>query len=154
MRTAPTIMSKEQPRPTHPTILLLDDDEEILKLLDKSLAQLPCRIVAVGSGLDALREIFKAYKAGKPFVGLVLDCALPNFDGFTIAKIVRTAEESGLGPRTKIAFFTAFGDTVERSTLLQEVGADAYWRKPEDVVELPRMITEWLKNEITNSCRV
>jgi hypothetical protein len=49
------------------------------------------------AGLDAAVAIFEAYKAEEPFAALILDCALPRLDGFTLAKIVRIAEGGGPG---------------------------------------------------------
>ena len=100
-------------------ILILDDDTDIIALL-----------------VQAFRPL--------PFDALVMDCALPRLDGFTIAKIVRLAETTGVSKRTKIGYFTAFPKTVEQSTLLEEVGAQAYWRKPEDTGNLPTLISLWL----------
>jgi CheY-like chemotaxis protein len=128
-------------------LLILDDFEDTAELLTARLASDTCETVKATSGLQALKEIFTGYRQGKPFAALLLDCALPHFDGFTIARIVRTAEESGLGPRAKIAFITAYGETVESSTLLQEVGADAYWRKPDDFEVLPTLVEQWLANK-------
>jgi DNA-binding response OmpR family regulator len=126
-------------------ILILDDDAETLALLATRLADEPYSFEFVGSGCAAVSAIFEAYDLGDPFDAMILDCALPRLDGFTIARIVRLAETTEVAPRARIGFFTAFTQTVEQSTLLAEVGADAYWRKPEDVVELPQRMAEWLR---------
>jgi DNA-binding response OmpR family regulator len=71
-----------------------------------------------------------AYRDGLPFDALILDCALPYVDGFAVARVVRCAEaQSEVFPRARVAFFTAFDKTVEKTTLLADVGADAYWPK-------------------------
>jgi len=126
-------------------ILLLDDDEATAQMLEIAFASMPYNATVVTSGIDALIKIFEAYKSGEPFDALILDCALPRFDGFTIARIVRIAERTGISPRAKIGYFTAFAKTVEQSTLLEEVGAEAYWRKPEDSANLPQLISLWLQ---------
>lgn len=126
-------------------ILLLDDDHDTADLLRIAFSSMPYEATVVSSGLDALILIFEAYRAGEPFAALVLDCALPYFDGFTIARMVRMAEGTGITPRAKIGYFTAFSKTVEQSTLLEEVGAEAYWRKPEDSANLPTLIDLWLE---------
>ncbi|PYS67133.1 MAG: hypothetical protein DMF69_23990 [Acidobacteria bacterium] len=128
----------------HQKLLILDDDEEIVALLAQAFRSLPFDIVFVTSGVEAVIAIFEAYSEEKPFDALVMDCALPRLDGFTIAKIVRLAETTGVSKRTKIGYFTAFPKTVEQSTLLEEVGAQAYWRKPEDTGNLPTLISLWL----------
>lgn len=133
-------------------ILILDDDTDVIALLAKAFRGLPYETVFVTSGVDAVQVIFEAYAEKKPFDALIMDCALPHLDGFTIAKIVRLAEETGVSKRAKIGYFTAFAQTVEQSTLLNEVGAEAYWRKPEDTVNLPALIHRWLdQNSATRS---
>jgi DNA-binding response OmpR family regulator len=131
--------------PHRPKILLLDDDESTAGLLALAFARMPYEARVVTSGLDALIAIFEAYRTGEPFNALVLDCALPHFDGFTIARIVRLAEKTDVSRRARIAFFTGYDKDVERTTLLEEVGAEAYWQKPNDVANLPELIRLWLE---------
>ncbi len=132
-----------------PRALILDDEPDTIALLRSSFRGMPYETVLVERGIDALAAIFEAYKAGRPFAALVLDCALPHVDGFTIARIVRMIERTELVSKPmKIGFFTAYAETVEQSTLLQEVGADAYWRKPDDIIDLPFLIASWLKVEV------
>lgn len=123
-------------------LLILDDDEDILPMLVESLSAF--EVHAYNRGLDALIAVLESYRDGTPFDCLLLDCALPHFDGFTVTKIIRIAESTGIAKRAKVAVITAYPKTVEQSTLFEESGADMYWRKPEDVVELPRLIGEWL----------
>ena len=128
-------------------LLILDDDPEIISLLERGMRELPHEAVFATSGIEAAILIFEAYNEGKPFNALIMDCALPRLDGFTLARIVRVAESAGLSKRTKIGYFTAFQQTVEQSTLLQEVGAEAYWTKPEDTGNLPTLIALWLEGK-------
>jgi len=136
-----------------PRALVLDDEPETVELLRTSLGAMPFETVLVERGIDALIAIFEGFRDERPFAVLVLDCALPHVDGFTVAKIVRMIEATKLSTQqqAKIGFFTAFPEDVERSTLLQSVQADAYWRKPEDVNELPFLIASWLKVEVRNT---
>lgn len=130
-------------------VLILDDDETTLGLLRIAFGKMPFETVLVDRGIDALVAIFEAYRDDRPFDILVLDCALPRIDGFTVAKMVRLLETTDITfRRAKIGFFSAFSETVEQSTLLAEVGAEAYWRKPEDVTDLPYLVASWLKIEI------
>ncbi len=131
--------------PPRPKVLLLDDNHETAEMLKMAFQSMPFEAVVVESGLQAVIEIFEAYDANEPFSALVLDCALPRFDGFTIARIVRLAEKTGVGPRAKIGYFTAYPKTVEQSTMVEEVGAEAYWRKPEDSAHLPMLVRMWLE---------
>lgn len=129
-----------------PKILILDDEPDVLGQLAIALRDAPFDVVFSASGLDTLITIFEAYAEGNPFDALVLDLSLPRFDGFTIARIVRIAEVTGISSRAKIAYFSGHMKTVEQTTMLEEVGAEAYWRKPEDVPNLPTLIRLWLEN--------
>src|SRR5689334_14027146 len=94
--------------PTRPKVLILDDELEVIELLAKSFRSQPFDAEFCKSGLEALIRIFEAYEANEPFDALILDCALPRFDGFTIARIVRLAERTGISKPAKIGYFTAF----------------------------------------------
>lgn len=130
-------------------VLLVDDEPETLELLKMRLANAPFHATFCETGIEAIYQIFKAFRRRWCYDVLVLDCAMPHFDAFTIAKIVRLAEKTDIVPgcRSKIAVFTAFPETVEQSTLVAESGIDKYWRKPHDIVELGRYIAEWLKED-------
>jgi CheY-like chemotaxis protein len=129
--------------------LILDDDESTLEMLAAAVVKFPFEVVFASRGIDALIAIFEGYRDELPFSVLVLDCALPLVDGFTVAKAVRLLEKSDITTgRARIGFFTAYPESVERSTLLQEVEAEAYWRKPDDAAELPEVIASWLKLEV------
>jgi len=128
-------------------VLILDDNRDTLDLLQTSLSEV-CDVCAFDRGIDALIKILTGYRDGWQFDALVLDCALPYIDGFTIARTVRQIEETGIAKQqTKIGFFTAYTQTVEQSTLLAEVKADRYFRKPEDMGQLPELISAWLREE-------
>lgn len=120
-------------------ILVLDDEPDVLEMLPALLGD-DFAVTTFDRGLDALIAILERMRAGHSFDLLILDCALPHFDGFTIAKIVRMAEATGIVDcPCKIAAFTAYQDTVDQTTLVERSGIDAYWKKVEDVNNLPEM---------------
>ena len=132
-------------------ILLLEDDDDTLALLNHTLSA-HFEVTSFSRGIDAIVEIFKGYRDGFQYDALVLDCALPYFDGFTIARMVRAAEKTEIVNKpVKIGFFTAYTKTVEQSSLLQEVRADRYFRKPEDIARLPELIVEWLAPKVSHA---
>jgi DNA-binding response OmpR family regulator len=132
-------------------ILLLEDDEDTLALLNQTLSE-HFEVTSFSRGIDAIVEIFKGYRDGFHYDALVLDCALPYFDGFTIARMVRAAEKTEIVNKpVKIGFFTAYPKTVESSSLLEEVRADRYFRKPEEIARLPELIVEWLAPEVAHA---
>lgn len=137
VRVTPSIMMTQR-------LLILDDDADILQLLKHSLSGY--EVHAFSRGVDAAIAVLEALRDGNQFDCLLLDCALPHFDGFTVTKIARLAEATGMSnKRIKIAVFTAYAQTVENSTLIEESGADKYWRKPDDICDLPRLLSEWFE---------
>ncbi len=130
-----------------PRVMVVDDDEATLDMMRAAFAGCPFDAEFRASGVEAMALLFNTLAAGDFFDAYVFDCALPHFDGFTMARIVRLAEKTGICPAAKVAFFTAFPQTVERSTLVEESGASLYIRKPEDAGALPRILTDWLMRE-------
>ena len=130
-----------------PRILVVDDDETALAMMRVAFRDRPFEAEFCGSGVDAMALLFAELAAGRHFDAYLFDCALPHFDGFTMAQIVRLAEKTGICPRGKIAFFTAYPKTVERTTLVEESGGDLYLRKPEDAALLPETVAAWLLRE-------
>lgn len=129
-------------------LLVLEDEEDTRKLLEMSLSREGFDVECHGSSISALCAFLDAFGSGKPFEALILDCAIADFDGFTVAKTVRLWEANSRKlQRTKIAFYTAYSKTVEQSTLLDEVGADAYFRKPSDSDRLPQLVADWLRKQ-------
>lgn len=132
---------------TQRRLLILDDEPDILAALAISLAQ-DFQVAGFERGLEAVIAIFQAYKDQQPFEIILLDCALPHFDGFTITKIVRLAEETGIARKAKVALFTGYSEIVEGSPLLKNSGADRYFRKPNDMQILPRLLREWIECDV------
>jgi DNA-binding response OmpR family regulator len=129
---------------TTPRVLVVDDDETMLSMLRVSLAGRPFEAVFCDSGLLAMALFMSEVAEGRCFQAFLFDCALPHFDGFTMTRLVRLVEQTGVCPRATVAVFTAYTKTVERSTLFEESGADFYLRKPEDVNDVPGLVESWV----------
>jgi CheY-like chemotaxis protein len=123
-----------------PTLLIVDDEDEIRDLLTVLLQRLPVQLYLVSSGREAL-SIFR----DKNIDGVLLDCALPGMDGFAIAEKIREMEQSKMRPPVRLGFMTGRSNLVGKTTLLQEVQASLYLRKPEDMTtDACRKIAAWL----------
>ena len=125
-------------------VLILDDNLDTLELLRIRFEGVPYRVDFFSASVEAMIAILQGYLDYDPYTILVLDCALPKIDGFTVAKCVRMWEGTNVSCRSKIAFFTSYSGLVESSTLLAEVHADQYWRKPDQMLVLPDLIAKWL----------
>ena len=106
------------------TILLVDDEESIQKLLTYPLERDGHRVVQARDGEEALE------KFREEAVDLVLlDLALPKLDGLEICRRIRS--ESSV----PILMLTARDDEIDK-VLGLEIGADDYITKPFSIREL------------------
>jgi DNA-binding response OmpR family regulator len=110
-----------------PRLLLVDDDRLLLRSLEKLFAaeQYFCRTAQTAA--DALHILETEGEAA--FDLLVLDVGLPDMDGLTACRKVRSRH------RLPIVMLTARSEVVDRVAGL-EVGADDYVAKPFDPREL------------------
>ncbi|MDW7671329.1 MAG: response regulator transcription factor [Bacillota bacterium] len=112
---------------TPKTILVVDDEENILELLKFNLGKAGFRVITSDTGADTLMLL-----ENDPVDLLVLDLMLPDVDGIEICKRIRNSEKfSGL----PIIMLTAKSEEIDRILGL-ELGADDYITKPFSVKEL------------------
>ena len=103
------------------TILVVDDDREIARLVRAYLEQAGFRAVCANDGASALRTL----RSERPDL-LVLDLMLPDRDGLDIARALRADPATAAIP---IIMLTARVDDTDRIVGL-ELGADDYITKP------------------------
>jgi two-component system response regulator MprA len=107
------------------TVLIVDDDTKLLKMLQRTLLYEGFRVFSATNGNEALAEAL----AHRPDV-VVLDWMMPGLDGLGVLARLRTA-----GDRTLILMLTA-RDAVESRVEGLESGADDYLVKPFAPAEL------------------
>jgi DNA-binding response OmpR family regulator len=100
------------------TILVVDDEPQILRLVRDYLEHAGLKVLTAADGASAL----KAVRTGKPDL-VVLDLGLPNLDGLDVARGLR---KDGVVP---IIMLTARAGEADRVAGL-ELGADDYVTKP------------------------
>lgn len=103
------------------TILVVDDEEDILELIQYNLAREGYRITGATSGEQALNKV-----RSKSFDLIVLDLMLPGIDGLEVAKTLKKNKKTKDIP---IVMLTAKGEEADVVTGL-ELGADDYITKP------------------------
>jgi len=106
------------------TILVVDDEPNILELAKLYLEQEGYRVEGVGNGNDALLKLSSA----KPSL-IVLDLMLPDIDGFEVCRQIRKKSD------IPILMLTARKEDVDKIVGL-ELGADDYLTKPFNPREL------------------
>jgi two-component system, OmpR family, response regulator MprA len=107
------------------TVLIVDDDPKLLKMLQRTLAYEGFRVLSATNGNEALAEV----QAHRPDV-VVLDWLMPGLDGLGVLERLRAA-----GDRTLVLMLTA-RDAVEHRVEGLESGADDYLVKPFAPAEL------------------
>lgn len=115
------------------SILIVDDDDELLNLLRDFLQRHGYSVETARSGVD-MDERMQA----RSFDLLILDVMLPGEDGLSLCR--RTRARSGIS----IIMLTAVTETTDRIIGL-ELGADDYLSKPFDARELLARIRALLR---------
>jgi pilus assembly protein CpaE len=111
-----------------PSILVVDDDPNVQRLLSYTLRQEGFEVGVVADGAEALR----AWEASRPAL-ILLDVMLPKLDGYAVAQRIR--EDEAGASHTPIIMLTAEGDVEQRVRGLR-AGADDYLMKPFHPAEL------------------
>src|SRR3954469_2428835 len=119
--------------PDSSTILLVDDEDSVQKLLTYPLERDGFRVVQARDGDQALRLF-----GDEPVDLVVLDLMLPKLDGLEVCKRLRA------GSDVPIIMLTARGEGVEK-VLGLELGADAYITKPFSIREFRSRVRALLR---------
>lgn len=118
-----------------PTVLVVDDDPEIVAMLSARLATRGFRVLTAADGNEALVEA----RRSRPAL-MVLDVMMPHKTGWEVA---RALKQDPVTEGIKIVMLTAIGEQMNEMTS-PLYGADAYFDKPFDFGALERAIVELL----------
>ncbi len=105
-------------------ILVIDDDELIRTMVRHFLEHDQYTVVTASNGTAGIEK----YDVEKPDL-VVLDIAMPEVNGFEVAKQIRAIQQRDSRPRTPIIFLTAYARSFFLSTG-DEAGADSFLTKP------------------------
>ena len=121
-----------------PTILIVEDETDIIELLKFRLARLGCNFLEAHDGVHALTQA----REFKPNL-ILLDILLPDLDGLSVCDILRRQPAT---KKTPIIFMSALSGDVTRRTAAMN-GQD-FFTKPFDWDRLEKRIPELLNSEI------
>jgi PleD family two-component response regulator len=122
--------------PTSGTILIIDDDVELLELLERFLCEYGYQILITADPQEGIKILEE-----EEIDLILLDLVLPQTDGFSLLKKIRECDF-----QQSIIFLSA-KDEVETKVKGLELGADDYITKPFDVKELKARIERVLEKQ-------
>lgn len=118
------------------TILVADDDVEILGLITRHLRTLNVRILEASDGEEALKVV----RRERPNL-VILDVMMPGMTGWEVCRAIR--EDDALG-NTGVIMLTGIGERLNEMTS-PLYGADEYLDKPFEFRDLDALIERVLR---------
>jgi CheY-like chemotaxis protein/HPt (histidine-containing phosphotransfer) domain-containing protein len=117
-------------------ILVVDDNAINLKVATHMLTRLGYHADVAGNGYEAIAALERV-----PYALILMDCHMPEMDGFAATSAIRARE--GSDRHTPIIALTASALLSEREHCLR-VGMDDFLSKPMTAEALAAMLTRWL----------
>jgi len=115
-------------------VLIIDDNEQITKMISSFLDMSNHDCTVVNDGKEGL-ELIKT----KQYDSIVLDLAMPEFDGYEILDTIQREDPSQL---SKIIILTASSIPIETIRKFKELGVSSCLQKPVDIDQLLSRITD------------
>lgn len=113
---------------SHSTILIVDDDPNILELLQESLEDLSFKVLRASNGVEALKVV-----RTETVDCLITDISMPEMDG---PELIRTLQQEGR--HIPFFFITAYQDYPRENLNLYKPRAIIF--KPFDFEELALLV--------------
>jgi len=114
------------------TVLLVDDEEHMLRLLQFALKSVPVTTCALKSGPEALEML-----AAQPADLVLLDYSMPGMDGVEALRRIRAMEGGG---NIKVIMLTARDQTAIRQEAAG-LNVEAFLTKPFSPSDLARRVS-------------
>jgi len=119
-----------------PRILVIDDDENILKVVAAILKDKGYEVSVAGTGSEAIKKTQKNH-----YDLMLIDIKLPDMDGTELLTKIRDTK-----PRIRKVIVTGY-PTLQNAVAAVNKGADAYVMKPFDVESMLETVNEQLKKQ-------
>lgn len=118
-------------------VLLVDDEEQFLKVLSQRLEGRGMKVDTSTSGEDALKRV-----KGKEFDAIILDLAMPGMSGIEALKRIRSEN-----PDVQIIMLTGHG-SIEKGIEAMKAGAVDFLEKPADLNKILEKVAEAKRKRI------
>ena len=119
------------------TILVVDDEPDIVEMLEETLTEIGYEVITAQDGKDALRKV----KLLKPDL-LILDVNIPKMDGSQVALELRKNESTKTLP---VIFLTGLRSRDDCFGVEKNVGGIPTFAKPFDYEELIGKVRELIE---------
>jgi CheY-like chemotaxis protein len=118
------------------SVLVADDNAANRRIVAELLESSGMKPVLAGSGAEALTRLEEAQAANAPFALIILDCHMPEMDGFDLVEEIRHRPELAGTPIVMLTSAGQRGDAARR----RELGIAAYLTKPVNQTQLVESI--------------
>ena len=118
------------------TILIVDDDQSLRRVMEMQLEEIGCQVLAAASGREALEIL-----ASRAVPVVLTDLKMPGMSGLELLHQVRKEH-----PETAVLVITAYG-TVESAVAAMREGAYDYLTKPLDYSQLAIVVNRALEHQ-------
>ncbi|MFS4418000.1 two-component regulator propeller domain-containing protein [Maribacter sp. 2307ULW6-5] len=126
----------EAPTPKEFTLMLVEDNRELLTFLHKHFSA-DYKVITAKDGKEALLKLEKT----APDI-IISDVRMPNMDGFMLCKAVKKSKKT-----SHVPFLMLTGQTNEQDKLDGlEMGANAFMAKPFNLKELDLLVNNLLES--------
>lgn len=122
-----------------PKILLVEDNLVNLEVGETYLKHLGCEVIIACDGIEAIEMVRK-----REFDLILMDCQMPNMDGYEATKKIRSIENVTIR-NVNIIALTAHTTNQDKQKCLQ-AGMDDYMGKPYKIANLEALFHKWLNS--------
>ena len=119
-------------------ILLVEDNSTNQKVALAMLEKLGPRAEVAANGLEAVQAL-----ARSRYDLVLMDCQMPEMDGFSATRMVRSGTAGAIDPRVPIIAMTANAQQGDKQRCL-DAGMDDYIAKPVQLKDLAAAIGRWM----------
>jgi signal transduction histidine kinase/predicted metal-dependent phosphoesterase TrpH len=137
-----TLEEKDMDATVEATILIVDDERDLVEMLAYNLGKRGYRVIRAYDGFEAWEKI----EPERPDL-LILDLMMPNLDGWELCKMIRRSENRAT-QEMGILMLTAKAMSEDKVYGL-EIGADDYLSKPFSLNELILRVAKLIQKQKT-----
>jgi DNA-binding NtrC family response regulator len=127
---------------TRPLLLVVDDEQPVLRVVERVAAKAGFDVVTCASGADAMRELMR-----KPADLAMVDLRMPDVNGLDLLRQIRTSV-----PSCEVILMTAHA-AVDSAVEAIKLGAREYLTKPFDFDRLRVVLVE-IREELERRAQV